>query len=79
MKIKKWNSFNESNKGKDEMVDPTMDSTGKHKALTLLQMYTIEELEEISWYIKNKTTCEDYKEGINMQCASCDQPKYKHK
>ena len=20
-----------------------------------------------------------YKEGINMQCASCDEPKYKHK
>lgn len=30
-----------------EMVDATMDSTGKHKALTLLQMFPIEELENI--------------------------------
>ena len=24
------------------------------------------------------SACDDYVEGINMQCASCDQPKYKH-
>lgn len=25
-----------------------------------------------------ESACDDYVEGINMQCASCDQPKYKH-
>lgn len=30
-----------------EMVDATMDSTGKHQALTLLHMLSIEDLEDI--------------------------------
>ena len=25
------------------------------------------------------SACNDYVEGINMQCAKCDEPKYKHK
>lgn len=30
-----------------EMIDATMDSTGKHQALTLLNILSIEELEDI--------------------------------
>jgi len=33
--------------GDTEMVDATMDSTGKHKALTLLHMLDISDLEDI--------------------------------
>jgi hypothetical protein len=25
------------------------------------------------------SACNEYIEGINMQCARCDEPKYKHK
>ena len=25
------------------------------------------------------SACNDYVEGINMQCPRCDEPKYKHK
>lgn len=25
-----------------------------------------------------ESACDDYVEGINMKCARCDQPKYKH-
>ena len=25
-----------------------------------------------------ESACDNYIDGINMQCASCDQPKYKH-
>lgn len=25
------------------------------------------------------SACNDYVEGINMQCARCDEPKYKHR
>ncbi len=39
----------------------------EYQALQLLQTDVI------------SSTCNDYIEGINMQCARCDEPKYKHK
>ena len=41
--------------------------TELEKALQLLQPDVI------------SSACNDYIEGINMQCARCDEPKYKHK
>lgn len=49
-----------------------------------------EMIEEIEAYVKKReqqlhipvvvsSACCDYQEGINMQCAKCDEPKYKHK
>ena len=34
--------------------------------------------EQLTIPVVVESACNDYVEGINMQCASCDQPKYKH-
>ncbi len=57
-----------------------------------LRKETLDELEQIAiTYAKEYHTlqllqtgvissaCNEYIEGINMQCARCDEPKYKHK
>ncbi|MGJ8685073.1 MAG: hypothetical protein ACSHWW_10645 [Nonlabens sp.] len=37
----------------------------------------IELLEAFSLHVVVESACDNYLDGINMQCASCDQPKYK--
>lgn len=41
----------------------------------ILEKYLKEQLIQTT---VTSTACNKYTEGINMQCARCDEPKYKH-
>ena len=38
----------------------------------------VEELVQCNIADVVESACDDYVDGIDMQCARCDQPKYKH-
>ena len=53
-----------------------MDSGVADLIETLLTEYQALQLQQTGVI---SSACNDYIDGINMQCARCDEPKYKHK
>lgn len=37
-----------------------------------------EQVKKCSVLVVVESACDDYVDGINMQCSRCDHPKYKH-
>lgn len=52
-----------------------LDDTGLECCLS----YDFEKYFELQETCATISACNDYIEGINMQCARCDEPKYKHR
>lgn len=66
----------------EEILDYHMHQMGKHiVGLHESDLYecAINAIKEaLTIPVVVSSACSDYQEGINMQCAKCDHPKYEH-
>jgi len=63
-----------------EKIDAYLKNKTPKELLDLFKKHGMEEIpKQLSLTDVVSSACDDYQEGINMQCAKCDEPKYKHR